>query len=185
MQFLPPYSPDLNPAEEISRKWSIISCKINQSWKHLVRNHDITLQGFCTITADDCYGYFSHAGCVGYLDKCIYAYIYHTASFCTITYAHAPVQHSLSLLILIKTNFFCSSNSSSVNTVPPCSSCDYLTFDRSIPEILALLLGEIPIAVWGVLSELSVVISDEAVHTEKFWGAVSLYWHQQRTVHPF
>ena len=66
LHFLPPYSPDLNPAEEVFSKEKyylqqndpVIETSSEEEF------NDIILQGFCTITADDCYGYFNHAGYV-------------------------------------------------------------------------------------------------------------------------
>lgn len=66
LHFLPPYSPDLDPIEEAFSKV-----------KHFLRSNDpifqvcddsdiidIILQGFATITADDCYGWMKHSGYV-------------------------------------------------------------------------------------------------------------------------
>lgn len=65
VHFLPPYSPDLNPAEVFSKlKYflqqndEVIEGATEEEFD------DFILQGFCTITADDCYGYFKHAGYV-------------------------------------------------------------------------------------------------------------------------
>lgn len=66
VHFLAPYSPDLNPAEEVFSKVKyylqknapVIEISSEEEF------NDIILQGFCTISADDCYGYFNHAGYV-------------------------------------------------------------------------------------------------------------------------
>ena len=64
VHFLPPYSPDLNPAEEVFSKIKYFLQQNDEVIEGATEEEfdDFILQGFCTITADDCYGYFKHAG---------------------------------------------------------------------------------------------------------------------------
>ena len=66
VHFLPPYSPDLNPAEEVFSKLKYFLQQNDEVIEGATEEEfdDFILQGFCTITADDCYGYFKHAGYV-------------------------------------------------------------------------------------------------------------------------
>lgn len=60
VMYIPPYSPDLNPIEEM---WSKLKAHLR---KVKARTNDNLLaaitEGFATITADNCVGWFSHAG---------------------------------------------------------------------------------------------------------------------------
>lgn len=64
VQFLPPYSPDLNPIEEAFSK-------VKSQLKHLETTMDtsdievITLAAFTTITPEDCQGWVSHCNIYG------------------------------------------------------------------------------------------------------------------------
>ena len=62
MYYLPPYSPDLNPAEELF-----------SHFKYYLKNHDEVLQcmndpvpliqdGFDSVTIENCLGWISHSG---------------------------------------------------------------------------------------------------------------------------
>ena len=86
--------------------------------------------------------------------------------------AHYHFSHlSFSPWIFCSAYFFCSTNSSSVNVPLACNSCSDFRCDRYIPEIFALLDGEIPAAARGVLSKFRDSWSDGLVATEKYWEA--------------
>ncbi len=67
VHFLPPYSPDLNPIEELFSK---IKAVLKESDEAIGRigaacATDIVQAAFSLVTADDCFGWFNHAGYVG------------------------------------------------------------------------------------------------------------------------
>ena len=64
VHFLPPYSPDLDPAEEVFSKVKYFLQQNDEVIEGTSEEEfdDFILQGFCTVTANDCYGYFKHAG---------------------------------------------------------------------------------------------------------------------------
>ncbi len=60
LEFLPPYSPDLNPIEP---SWSKLKAQLRglgaRSWTALIRAVGKALQA---VTSDDCAGWFAHCG---------------------------------------------------------------------------------------------------------------------------
>ena len=64
VNFLPPYSPDLNPIEEAFSKVKYF-LKANDPFIQVCSNDeikDIIIAGFATITAEDCFGWMQHSG---------------------------------------------------------------------------------------------------------------------------
>jgi transposase len=60
LEYLPPYSPDLNPIENM---WSKIKENLRRdeprTWRQLLRAAKVA---FASVSATDCQGFFSHAG---------------------------------------------------------------------------------------------------------------------------
>ena len=62
LHFIPPYSPDLNPIEECFSK---VKAYLKEHENEVHGNvEDAVLQAFCTVTANDCEGWYRHAGYV-------------------------------------------------------------------------------------------------------------------------
>lgn len=58
--YLPPYSPDLNPIENL---WSKVKGKLRSIGARTVETvHDAVGVAFATVTAADCVGFFRHCG---------------------------------------------------------------------------------------------------------------------------
>lgn len=64
VHFLPPYSPDLNPIEELFSKVKAVLKENDQAIQQIGQECvvDIVQAAFSSITADDCIGWFQHAG---------------------------------------------------------------------------------------------------------------------------
>ena len=64
VHFLPPYSPDLNPIEELFSKVKAVLKESDQAIQGLGEEcaTDIVQAAFSSVTADDCIGWFQHAG---------------------------------------------------------------------------------------------------------------------------
>lgn len=61
LHFIPPYSPDLNPIEEcFSKVKAYLKEHSNEMQPSNVE--DCVMQAFCTVTSDNCAGWFNHAG---------------------------------------------------------------------------------------------------------------------------
>ena len=74
VRFLPPYSPDLNPIEEVFAKVKSY-LKANEVPYNVTSSLNLSIiMGFCTVSSDDCIGYIQHAG-----------YMTHTKFFVLIT----------------------------------------------------------------------------------------------------
>lgn len=61
VHFLPPYSPDLMPIEELFSKIKAV-LKANESTLDYIDIETLLLAAFCTITPDDCKNWIAHAG---------------------------------------------------------------------------------------------------------------------------
>ena len=62
VRFLPPYSPDLNPIEEVFAKVKSY-LKANEVAYDVTSSPNLFItMGFCTVSSDDCIGYIQHAG---------------------------------------------------------------------------------------------------------------------------
>jgi len=61
VHFIPPYSPDLNPIEECFSKVKAF-LKEHDNEMQADNIEDCVMQAFCTISSDDCAGWFHHAG---------------------------------------------------------------------------------------------------------------------------
>ena len=62
IRFLPPYSPDLNPIEEVFAKVKSY-LKANEVAYDVTSSPNLLItMGFCTVSSDDCIGYIQHAG---------------------------------------------------------------------------------------------------------------------------
>ena len=60
VRYLPPYSPDLNPIENL---WSKVKGKLRSIGARTVETvHDAVGVAFATVTAADCVGFFRHCG---------------------------------------------------------------------------------------------------------------------------
>ena len=64
VHFLPPYSPDLNPIEELFSKIKAVLKENDEAieWIGAACATDIVQAAFSLVTADDCFGWFHHAG---------------------------------------------------------------------------------------------------------------------------
>ena len=64
LHFLPPYSPDLDPIEEAFSKVKYFLGSNDPIFQVCDDSDvkDIILQGFATITPQDCYGWMQHSG---------------------------------------------------------------------------------------------------------------------------
>lgn len=62
VRFLPPYSPDLNPIEEAFSKVKAYLRENDTIYSAIKDARLLIATGFSTITAEDCHGYFTHAG---------------------------------------------------------------------------------------------------------------------------
>ena len=62
LRFLPPYSPDFNPIEELFSKVKAF-LKANELAYDVTTSPSLLItMGFCTVTTEDCIGYITHAG---------------------------------------------------------------------------------------------------------------------------
>jgi transposase len=60
LEYLPPYSPDLNPIENL---WSKVKQSLNSHAPRTARQlHKAAGAAFATVTPADCHGFFLHAG---------------------------------------------------------------------------------------------------------------------------
>ena len=66
VHFIPPYSPDLNPIEECFSKVKGFLKEHQHDIQSESNVEDFVMQGFCTVTASDCEGWFLHAGYIPY-----------------------------------------------------------------------------------------------------------------------
>ena len=62
IQFLPPYSPDLNPAEEVFSKIKKFLVNNDVAFSTIMTPSFIITMAFNTITTADCNAYITHAG---------------------------------------------------------------------------------------------------------------------------
>ena len=63
VHFIPPYSPDLNPIEEcFSKVKAFLKEHDNEIHMQADNIEDCVMQAFCTVSSDDCAGWFHHAG---------------------------------------------------------------------------------------------------------------------------
>ena len=58
--FLPPYSPDLNPIEEVFSKVKYSLKTISIELPHITDLNTLLLASFSTVTMEDCVGYINH-----------------------------------------------------------------------------------------------------------------------------
>ena len=61
VHFIPPYSPDLNPIEECFSKVKAF-LKVHDNEMQADNVETCVMQAFCTVTSNDCAGWFQHAG---------------------------------------------------------------------------------------------------------------------------
>ena len=62
LRFLPPYSPDFNPIEELFSKVKAF-LKANELAYDVITSPSLLItMAFCTVTTEDCIGYITHAG---------------------------------------------------------------------------------------------------------------------------
>ena len=59
VHFLPPYSPDFNPIEEVFSK---VKTKLKSIDPEILDTETAVLPSFTTITPQDCRGWISHSG---------------------------------------------------------------------------------------------------------------------------
>ena len=64
VHFLPPYSPDLNPIEELFSKVKAVLKESDHAIQWIGEDcaTDIVQAAFSSVTPDDCVGWFQHAG---------------------------------------------------------------------------------------------------------------------------
>ena len=62
LRFLPPYSPDNNPIEELFPKVKGFIKASELVYDVTSSPHLLIAMGFCTVSAGDCIGYIRHAG---------------------------------------------------------------------------------------------------------------------------
>ena len=62
MHFLPPYSPDFNPIEELFANVKLELKSNEPQMQHVTDLNSLLLAAFTTVTVEDCDGWVNHCG---------------------------------------------------------------------------------------------------------------------------
>ena len=123
--FLPPYSPDLNPIEELFSKVKT-TLKSAENLVHTTDLETLLLHSFTTVTEKDCKTWIHHS----YIDNNL-LFVYYTHS-----------QNVMSNFILVNISF-CSVNSLSLRMPPSNNCCKYRNSLSATRQLLLVIYRKI------------------------------------------